>query len=197
MPRSIGQAGGGLFNITMKSGTNQFHGTAFEYFVNEFLNAGYPFSYNGTGGKYRPENRRNDWGGTFSGPVWIPKIYNGRNKTFFFFSYEHYKEDVGLTFTDTLPNAAYQSGNFSAISPNGGAAFNTTLGVPSAPIATDAAGRPVFANELFNPGTRTTSATGVGIANPFENNIIPSSLFSPVAVSVMKTLPALVKRKLV
>ena len=186
----FGQAGGGLFNITMKSGTNQFHGTAFEYFVNEFLNAAYPFSYNGTGGKYRPENRRNDWGGTFSGPVWIPKVYNGRNKTFFFYSYEHYKEDVGLTFTDTLPNAMYQGGNFSAISPNGGAAFNTSLGVPSAPIATDAAGHPVFANELFNPTTRTTS-NGVGIATPFVNNIIPQSLFSPVAVSVMKTLPAL------
>jgi Carboxypeptidase regulatory-like domain len=186
----FGQAGGGLFNITMKSGTNQFHGTAFEYFVNEFLNAGYPFSYNGTGGKYRPENRRNDWGGTFSGPVWIPKIYNGRNKTFFFYSYEHYKEDVGLTFTDTLPNAMYQGGNFSTISPNGGAGFNPSLGVPSAPIATDAAAHPVFANELFNPASRTT-VNGVGVATPFDGNVIPLSLFSPVAVSVMKTLPAL------
>ena len=71
-----GQAGGGLFNITMKSGTNQYHGTAFDYFANEFLNAGDPFSYNGTGGKYRPESRRNDFGGTFGGPVRIPKLYS-------------------------------------------------------------------------------------------------------------------------
>jgi hypothetical protein len=190
-----GQAGGGLFNITMKSGTNQFHGTGFEYYVNEFLNAGTPFSFNSgtpgapTGGKYRPSNRRNDYGGTFSGPVWIPKIYNGKDKTFFFFSYERYKEDQALTFTDTLPNAAYQAGNFGAISPNGGAAFNPALGVPSGQIATDALGRPVFANEIYDPLTRST-AGGVGVANPFPNNVIPLTRFSPVALSVQKVLPA-------
>src|SRR5690348_642715 len=94
----FGQAGGGLFNITMKSGTNSFHGTGFEYFVNEALNAGTPFSFNGSGEKYKPVNRRNDWGGSFGGPVWIPKVYNGRDKTFFFFSYERYKEAQALTF---------------------------------------------------------------------------------------------------
>ncbi|MBV8841487.1 MAG: TonB-dependent receptor, partial [Bryobacterales bacterium] len=192
----FGQAGGGLFNITMKSGTNQFHGTGFEYYVNEFLNAGDPFSFNsGTpgapaGGKYRPSNRRNDYGGTFSGPVWIPKLYNGKDKTFFFFSYERYKEDQALTFTDTLPNAMYQAGDFSAISPNGGAGFNTALGVPAGPIATDALGRPVFANEIYDPLTRSTTG-GVGFANPFPNNMIPLTRFSPVALAVQKVLPAL------
>lgn len=185
-----GQAGGGLFNITMKSGTNQFHGSAFDYFANEFLNAGDPFSYNGTGGKYRPISRRNDWGGTFGGPVWIPKLYNGRNKTFFFFSYERYKEDLGLTFTDTLPNAMYQAGNFSAISPNGGAAFNPNLGVPATPIATEANGTAVFANEIFNPTTRST-VNGAGVALPFPGNIIPPSMMSPVALAIQSVLPTL------
>ncbi len=186
-----GQAGGGLFNITMKSGTNQFHGTAFEYFVNEDLNAGIPFSYSGNGNKYRPVNRRNDYGGTFGGPVWIPKVYDGRNRTFFFYSYERYKEAQGLTFPlTTLPNAAYQQGNFSAISPNGGAAFNTALGVPSAPIATDAAGKPVYANEIYDPLTRTT-VNGVGVASPFPGNIIPLTRFSPVAIAIQKLLPPL------
>src|SRR5215472_1919995 len=112
----FGQAGGSLFNITTMSGTNGFHGTAYEYYVNEFLNAGDPFSFNsGTPGnpsgcKFRPSNRRSDWGGTFGGPVVIPKLYNGKDRTFFFFSYERYKEDQALTFTDTLPNAAYQGG---------------------------------------------------------------------------------------
>ena len=130
----FGQAGGGLFNITMKSGTNQFHGSAYEYFENEALNAGDPFSYNtGTpadpsGGKYRPRSRRNDYGGTIGGPIWIPKVYDGKNKSFFFFSYEYYIENQALTFTDTLPNAMYQAGNFSAISPNGGTGFNTGAG---------------------------------------------------------------------
>jgi len=187
----FGQAGGGLFNITMKSGTNQYHGTAFEYFVNEDLNAAVPFSFTPEGGKFRPRNRRNDWGGTIGGPVRIPKIYNGSNKTFFFFSYEYYKEGQGLTFTDTLPNARYQAGDFSAISPNGGANFNKTLGVPSTAIATDAAGNPVFANEIYDPKTRTPGPGGVLVATPFANNIIPTSRISPFALAVQKVLPAL------
>jgi len=95
----FGQAGGGLFNMTMKSGTNQFHGSAFEYFVNEDLNAAIPFSFTPEGGKFRPRNRRNDWGGTFGGPVWIPKLYDGRNRTFFFYSYEYFKETQGLKYS--------------------------------------------------------------------------------------------------
>ena len=81
-----GQVGGGFFNVTMKSGTNQFHGSAYEYFVNEALNAGVPFTNDGHGNLLRPRQRRNDFGGTLGGPVWIPKIFNGRNKLFFFFS---------------------------------------------------------------------------------------------------------------
>ena len=185
----FGQAGGGLFNITMKSGTNQFHGTGFEYFVNEYLNAGLPFSFKPEGGKFTPRNRRNDYGGTFGGPVMLPKIYNGKDKTFFFFSYERYKEAQALTFTDVLPNARYQAGDFSAISPNGGAAFNTP-GVPAGPIATDAAGNPVFANEIFDPASRTTVG-GVGVASPFTNNVIPQARFSPFARAVQGLLPAL------
>ncbi|HTA44929.1 MAG TPA: TonB-dependent receptor [Bryobacteraceae bacterium] len=191
----FGQAGGGLFNIIMKSGGNQFHGTAYEYFVNEFLNAGYPFSFNNgtpanpSGGKYVPFNRRNDWGGTFGGPVWIPKLYNGKDKTFFFFSYERYKEDLALTFPDTLPTAQYQAGNFAAISPNGGTAFNPALGVPSTPIAT-ANGTSIFANELFDPATRTV-VNGVATATPFSGNLIPMSRFSPVALAIQSLLPPL------
>ncbi len=63
----FGQAGGGLFNITMKSGTNQYHGSGYEYFVNEDLNAAVPFTNNGSGDKIRPRNRRNDFGGTVGG----------------------------------------------------------------------------------------------------------------------------------
>ena len=58
----LGQAGGGLFNLTMRSGTNQFHGGAYEYFVNEALNAGTPFTNDGNGHLLRPRQRRNDWG---------------------------------------------------------------------------------------------------------------------------------------
>ncbi len=193
----FGQAGGGLFNITMKSGTNVYHGTGYEYFENEALNAGDPYTFNSgtianpSGGKFRPRSRRNDFGGTFGGPVIIPKVYNGKDKTFFFYSYEYFRETQALTFTDTLPNAQYQAGNFSAISPNGGAGFNTTLGVPATAIATDALGRAVYANEIFDPTTRTTAPNGAGVASPFMNNIIPLTRFSPVAVAVQGVLPAL------
>lgn len=192
----FGQAGGGLFNIVMKSGGNQFHGTAYEYFVNEFLNAGFPFSFNNgtpanpSGGKYRPFNRRNDWGGTFSGPVRIPKLYNGKDKTFFFFSYERYKEDQALTFGDTLPTAQYQAGNFSAISPNGGPGFNPALGVPATPITHLADGTPIFANELFDPLSRVI-VHGVATATPFDGNLVPVSRFSPVAQAIQALLPPL------
>ncbi len=193
----FGQAGGGLFNITMKSGTNAYHGSAYEYFENEALNAGDPFSYNSgtpanpSGGKFRPRSRRNDFGGTVGGPVIIPKLYNGKNKSFFFYSYEYFRETQALTFTDTLPNAMYQAGNFSAISPNGGSGFNTGLGVPSTAVTTDALGRPVYANEIYDPLTRGVTAANVGIANPFPNNSIPLTRFSPVAAAIQNVLPAL------
>ena len=106
-------------NFTMKSGTNQYHGSGYDYFVNEDLNAGNPYTVNTSGeGKVRPTTRRNDFGGTLGGPVYIPKIYNGHNKTFFFFNYEEYLETSLITNTDTVPTAAYLNGDFSAISPN-------------------------------------------------------------------------------
>src|SRR5678816_4350432 len=71
-----GQVGGGVLNITMRSGTNQFHGSAYEYLVNEALNAGQPYTDNGAGSLIRPRTRRNDYGYTFGGPVWVPKIYD-------------------------------------------------------------------------------------------------------------------------
>jgi hypothetical protein len=75
-----GQAAGGYYNFTTKSGTNQIHGSAYEYLTNEDLDAYRPFTYT------NPRSRKHDFGGTISGPVWIPKLYNGKNRTFFFFS---------------------------------------------------------------------------------------------------------------
>src|SRR5205814_7749254 len=111
-------AGGGYFNYTMKSGTNQFHGSAYDYFVNEALNAGTPFTA-GTGDKskqhLRSTQRRNDYGFTFGGPIWIPKVYNGHDKTFLFFNFEQYRETLNVgTNVATVPFAAYQGGNFAS-----------------------------------------------------------------------------------
>ena len=165
----VGQAGSAVINMTMKSGTNQYHGTGFDYFVNEDLNAGDPFTINSDGtGKVRPRNRRNDFGGTLGGPVIIPKLYNGQNKTFFFFAYEEYLESNQLTFNDTVPTTAFRNGDFSAISANGNCSLCAANGIPTTPLGVDALGRPMYANEIYDPTTRAINpANGLGYANPY------------------------------
>ncbi|HEV3334498.1 MAG TPA: TonB-dependent receptor [Bryobacteraceae bacterium] len=185
-----GTAGGGLYNITMKSGTNQYHGSGYDYFVNEDLNAGYPFSIADGGGKFQPRNRRNDFGGTLGGPVWIPKVYNGHDKTFFFFNWEEYIETQSLPFNLTVPNAAYRLGNFSAISPNGGANFNPGLGVPSAALpSVDALGRPIFANTIYDPASERAAPNGVLVRDPFPGNIIPTMRLNQTALAIQQLFP--------
>ena len=87
-----GTNAGAQLTIALKSGTNQFHGTAFEFLRNDVLDAENYFQnyFNAPGAARRPKDelRQNQYGGVFSGPVWIPKVYNGRDKTFFMFDYE-------------------------------------------------------------------------------------------------------------
>ena len=80
----FGQVMGGLFNFTTKSGTNQYHGSAYEYWANEFLDAAHPYSH------LTDKDRKNYYGFTLGGPVRIPKVYNGKNHTFFFFNWERF-----------------------------------------------------------------------------------------------------------
>ena len=110
----FGQAGSGLFQFTTRSGTNQWHGSAFDYFVNEALNAHQPYNF------VRNRNRRNDFGGSFGGPVRIPKIYNGRDRTFFFFNLEEYKEAVLISNAiQTVPSRLIATVISRASSPGG------------------------------------------------------------------------------
>ena len=85
-------------------------------------------------GQVRPLNRRNDFGGTLGGPIIIPKLYNGKNKTFFFFAYEQYLEGTAYDFTDTVPTAAMRTGDFSAISANGTCSLCAANGIPTTPL---------------------------------------------------------------
>jgi hypothetical protein len=186
----FGQAGTVVINMTMKSGTNQYHGTGFEYFVNEDLNAADPFTENSTGtGLYKPLNRRNDFGGTLGGPIIIPKLYNGKNKTFFFFAYEQFLEGTSYDFTDTVPTAAMRTGDFSAISPNGNCSLCAAYGIPTTSFGNDALGNPMYANEIYNPTTRGTTAGGLGYALPFKNNVIPASMMSPSSLAFLALFP--------
>ncbi len=201
-----GQAGGGYFNYTPKSGTNQFHGAAYDYFVNEAFNGGTPFTdrctaYNASGvctagdttrpGQHvRNRQRRNEWGFNIGGPIMLGKLYDGHNKTFFFFNFDQFRESrsVANTFA-TVPTSAYRNGDFStALGPQ-----LTLLGAP----AVDPLGRAVYQNEVFDPRTTRTAPDGSTVRDPFGGfnaagrpvNIIPSSLFDPVALKVQGLMP--------
>ena len=103
-----GTAGGGMINMVTKSGTNQYHGTAYDYITNDALNAHQPY----TG--VRNIVKQHDFGYTVGGPVWIPKIYDGKNKTFFFWSYERFRnKNINTSNTTTVPLPAYRDGDFS------------------------------------------------------------------------------------
>jgi len=207
-----GQAGIAVINMTMKSGTNQYHGSGYDYFVNEDLNAGDPFSISGgpgsqqggNGGKYRPINRRNDFGGSMGGPIVIPKIYNGHNKTFWFFNYEQFLETTQYSFIDTVPTTAFTKGDFSAISANGTGPGTCSLcgqyGIPTTALGApnvqlDPIGNQTFANEIYNPASRAVATSGAlagqGYAMPFANNMIPISSFDPVSVKIQSLLTSL------
>jgi hypothetical protein len=197
----FGQGGGMVVNMTMKSGGNQYHGSGFEYFVNEDLNAGNPFSisggpgsqFGGSGGKFRPAYRRHDWGGTLGGPVIIPKLYNGKDKTFFQWSYEHFKYSQLFSFNDTVPTPAFRNGDFSAISPNGTCSFCAAYSIPTGSLGgssyVDALGRPMFANEIYDPLSRTTLPNGLQYANPFQNNMVPANRFNATAIAMQALFP--------
>jgi hypothetical protein len=171
-----GQVGGGVFNLTMKSGGNRFHGTAYDYFVNEVLNANQPFT-----GTARPRNRRNDYGFTIGGPVWIPKVYNGHDKTFFFFNWEQYREHLTIdTQQETVPTAAYRQGNFA-----------TAIPTNAAPIGNlPDGGTPIYQGEVFDPNTAITAANGTVYRSQFPNNTIPVSRFDPIAAKIQSLFPA-------
>ncbi|MBV8904048.1 MAG: TonB-dependent receptor, partial [Acidobacteriia bacterium] len=172
-----GQAGGGYFNYTMKSGANQFHGSGYDYFDNEALNAGLPFTNNGSGGLIRNTVRRNDYGFTLGGPIFIPKVYNGRDKTFFFFSFEQFRENqVVRNGIASVPTAAYRNGNFSS-------AQLGSLGLK------DSLGQMLFQNEIFDPNSTRVGPDGSPVRTPYPNATIPMSQMDPVALKIQSLLP--------
>ncbi len=178
----FGQVGGGYFNVTMKSGTNTFHGSAYEYFVNEALNAGTPFTNDGKGHLVRNRQRRNDFGFTLGGPVRIPKIFNGHDRLFFFFSFEQYRETViNSTTPITVPTLAYRSGNFTQ-------ALTGRNLCPAATPGCDPLGRTIMENTIYDPLTQR-SVNGQVVRDPFSNNTIPLAEQDPVALNVEKLIP--------
>ncbi len=175
-----GQVGGGYINYTMKSGTNTYHGSGYDYFQNEALNAGLPFTVNTDGtGHVRNPLRRNDYGFTLGGPVRIPKLYNGKDRTFFFFSFEQFRQNVvtnNLIATAPLPQWT--------------AGSNAACGTPSAPTALGGSGGcdanfgPTLANGQANPGNIENPlgpyvTAGFGALSPTGGVDLMGQLFDP------------------
>jgi hypothetical protein len=173
----FGRAGGGVINFTTKSGTNQWHGSGYDYFRNEALEAGLPYTNDGAGHLVRGRDRQQDFGFSLGGPVWVPKLYNGRNKTFFFVNYEMFRK-VERRYSGLLndPTDAFRNGDFSAMLTGRG-------------LATDNQQRSVVEGTIYDPNTDRTVGTAP-VRDPFPGNIIPKSRLDPVALAIQGLIPA-------
>jgi hypothetical protein len=149
-----GQAGGGIMTFSSKSGTNDFHGVAYDFLRNEKLDA------RGFFAPTRAVYRQNDFGATAGGPMWIPKIYNGRDRTFFFFSYEGFRNRVGGNdLIRSVPTPEMYEGNFTNW--------------------VDQNNRQLI---IYDPATTRANPSGSGfIRVPFANNMVPQARFSSFA----------------
>ncbi len=176
-----GQVMGGLYNFTTKSGSNQLHGSVYEEWANEVLDARHPFNH------LLDRDRKNDYGFTIGGPVYIPKVYNGKNHTFFFFNLERFANNQAASAqTGTVPTAAYRNGDFSC------ALYVTTTNCtgPMVTLTDPTSGYQYLQNQIFDPNSTFTDANGRLVRTAFPNNVIPTNRLDPVALKVQALIPA-------
>ena len=152
----------GVVTYQTASGTNQLHGDAFEIIRNNYFDA--RGAYNPT----VPINRQNNYGFTIAGPVIIPKLYNGKNRTFFHLSMEWYRQNQTATGFFSLPTAAEKGGDFSALADSSGKQI------------------PIFNPVSGQPGSCTAAGNIPG--TPFRGNIIPGVCISPTSSSLLQYL---------
>ena len=160
----FGNTGGAVVNMITKSGTNQFHGVGYEFARNSAMNANNWFS--NRAGRSIPDFKRNVFGGTIGGPVVIPKIYNGRNKTFFFYDFEGARQSNADTRLSSLPTLKERQGDFSD---------------------TRAANGSLIA--IYNPFDTYKAADGRTLRNPFSGNIVPASMQRKIAQNALSFYP--------
>ena len=162
---------GGLVQLSSRSGTNQLHGNAFEFIRNTVLNARNYFNPIGT---FKPPFKLNQFGGTVGGPIVIPHVYNGRDKTFFFFSAEDLqRRSSPVTATIYVPTAAELRGDFSALLPNSsGTCPATSSAIPLAKSACKVITNP--ATGLAFPGniiTTPVNALSAAVAKQYTSSL--------------------------
>jgi hypothetical protein len=191
----FGRTTGGIENFVTKGGGNQYHGTIFELFQNDALNANNYFN-KGIGAiscptgdpvclqRYRRAiDKKNDFGGSVGGPLSIPHLYNGKDRTFFFFSWEQFRQKIGGSVTTTVPTTAELGGDFSA----------RLIGGATGQI-NPCDGTPILFGQIFDPATsKSISQSGGNIVRcrtAFPGNKIPTTRLSPVAQKILKFYPA-------
>jgi hypothetical protein len=159
-----GRTGGGVINVATRGGGNQYHISAYDYLRNSKLNTN-TWSNNRNGVKLAAF-QSNQFGGTIGGPVSIPGVYNGKNRTFFFFSEQTQRNRTGSTSNASVPTSDWINGDFSKL----------VNGVNQAIT-------------IYDPLTAADDGTGTYKRLPFAGNKIPTSRFDPVAVNLLKYYP--------
>jgi hypothetical protein len=180
---SIGRQAGSTVNMQTKAGTSAYHGDLYEYNQNNLLNANY--YQNNLDGAPKPAIHFNEFGGTFGGPVWIPKIYNGKRRTFFFVSYDDSHNINPVSDIRSVPTALERSGDFSqSFSVISGQTFNTT---PYNPYSVDSKGnrQPFMCDATGNPITPVGNIQTGGTACAK----IPAQMMSTIAENILKYVP--------
>ena len=162
-----GRLAGGLVNMALKTGANSVHGALFEYIRNDLFDARNFFD-----GATRSELRRNQFGGTLSGPITLPKIYSGRDRTFFLVSWESLRGVAGNNNIGVIPTSAEKTGDFSQD-------YNAT-------------GQLVLIKDPLNSNTcaAATATSAAKTAGCFANNVIPASRIDPIATALLKNYPS-------
>ena len=167
-----GRFAGGVVNFTTKSGGNDLHGTAYEFLRNRDLDANDFFSnLNGTP---RGAFTQNQFGFNLGGPIIIPKVYNGKNKTFFFVNYEGFRLREGVSYTETVPTLAERSGNLAGLAASQGLNIYDPL-------------------TTCGPGAGYPRACGpneaTGSRLQFAGNMIPTSRINPTSLTLLGLYP--------
>jgi Carboxypeptidase regulatory-like domain len=189
----FGRTTGGVESFVTKSGTNAYHGTVYNIFRNDdldantYFNNGHrsiclqsattPAAIGSCNALYRrPSDKQNDYGINLGGPLTIPHVYQGRDRSFFFFSWEQFIQSAGSSTTSTVPTQAMRNGDFSAL-------LTTTV------LATNPCNNtPIYGGQIFDPATERT-VNGLGCHTAFPGNVIPASRITGVGKNYLNYYP--------
>jgi carboxypeptidase family protein len=170
-----GHTGGGIINLSIKPGTNRFHGAAYEYLRRTGLDAN-KFVNNATGVP-RPPELVDQYGFELDGPVLIPRLYHGKDRTFFMFAMERFRDQWAWPGLGAVPTELQHRGDFSQTFNSAGKLY--TIYDPLT----------VRANPAFDPTKPINIANLQFIRTPFDGNQVPQNRFEPIATNVLSQIP--------